>query len=152
MEQAADRLMALFEPVITSMGYELVGILYRPSRGEGLLRIYIDSESGINVDDCAQVSYQVSGILDVEDPVPGHYRLEVSSPGVNRPLFTLEHYRRYIGETARLRLLGTWEGRRSLSGTLVGVEDDHVIIDDQSGRYRVPFDRVDRANLVVMPG
>jgi len=151
MEQAADRLVALFEPVITSMGYELVGVLYRPSRGEGLVRVYIDAQTGISVDDCARVSYQVSGILDVEDPVPGHYRLEVSSPGINRPLFTLEQWRRHVGETVRLRLLGTWEGRRSLSGTLVGVEADTVIIDDQAGRYQVPFDRVDRANLVVMP-
>jgi ribosome maturation factor RimP len=151
MEQSADRLAALFEPVITSMGYELVGVLYRPSRGEGLVRVYIDSQAGIGVDDCARVSYQVSGILDVEDPVPGHYRLEVSSPGINRPLFTLAQWQRYVGESVRVRLLGTWEGRRSLSGTLIGVEADTVIIDDQAGRYQVPFDRVDRANLVVMP-
>lgn len=148
MEQAGDRLTRLFEPVITSMGYELVGVQYKPSRGEGLVRVYIDSEEGVTVDDCALVSHQVSGLLDVEDPVPGHYRLEISSPGLDRPLFTAAHFQRYAGHEARVRLRGRWEGRRNLRGTLRGYEDGRVLIDENGTSYAVPAEVIDRANLV----
>ncbi len=148
MESSGDRLRALFEPVIVAMGYELVGVQYRPARGEGLLRVYIDSETGVGVDDCARVSHQVSGLLDVEDPIPGNYRLEVSSPGLDRPLFTPEQFRRFAGHEVKIRLHELWEGRRSFRGVLQGCEEGRVLIDEQETRHAVPVERIDRANLV----
>ncbi|MDH5614342.1 MAG: ribosome maturation factor RimP, partial [Gammaproteobacteria bacterium] len=91
----APQFRALFEPAITAMGYELVGVEYLRQGKQGLLRIYIDSENGITVDDCGKVSHQVSGILEVEDPIRENYVLEVSSPGLDRPLYTAEHFVRF---------------------------------------------------------
>ena len=87
MRQDPFNLRDLLEPAVTALGCELVGIEYRPNGAQSLLRVYIDRPDGVTVDDCSAVSYQVSGLLDVEDPVPGHYTLEVSSPGLDRPLF-----------------------------------------------------------------
>ncbi|MEN9461286.1 MAG: ribosome maturation factor RimP, partial [Pseudomonadota bacterium] len=98
-------LQQLFEPAVTALGYELVGVerLSFGRRG-ALLRVYIDSPTGITVDDCGRVSHQISGILDVEEPIKSDYTLEVSSPGLDRPLFALEHYVRFVGKEVSLRL------------------------------------------------
>jgi ribosome maturation factor RimP len=96
-------LLELLEAEVRGLGYELVDLDLRVG-GDGLLRLYIDSEDGITLDDCERVSHQVSGLLDVEDPIPGHYTLEVSSPGVNRPLRTPGHFRRFEGERAKIEL------------------------------------------------
>ncbi len=148
MQGSERRLEGLLEPTLNAMGYELVGVLYRPSPSEGLVRVYIDSEAGISVDDCARVSHQISGILDVEDPVPGRYRLEVSSPGIDRPLFREEHYRRFAGETVTVRLRHRWQERRKIVGQLLGLEDDTVLVAENDHVHRVPLDMIDRANLV----
>ena len=99
MHERESRLHALIEPTVSSLGFELVGVVCRGGRSRGLIRIYIDHDEGVTVDDCARVSHRVNGLLDVEDPIPGEYDLEVSSPGADRPLF-------FEGDFARLSF---WE-------------------------------------------
>ncbi|MDH5189797.1 MAG: ribosome maturation factor RimP [Gammaproteobacteria bacterium] len=144
----APQFRALFEPAITAMGYELVGVEYLRQGKQGLLRIYIDSENGITVDDCGKVSHQVSGILEVEDPIRENYVLEVSSPGLDRPLYTAEHFVRFAGSKARIRTRMPFEGRRNYTGVLHGVDDDHVVIDVDDEEYRLPINEIEKANLV----
>ncbi len=144
---ATQRLTEMLEPVITAMGYELVGLEYHPNSKRGLLRIYIDAPDGIGVDDCASVSHQVSGVLDVEDPLPGEYNLEVSSPGLERPIFKTSDYDRFAGEQVRVRVHGRLEGRRKFRGTLRGLRGDSVVIDEGGEEILVPLDAIERANL-----
>lgn len=148
---AVENLTALLEPVVEGLGYELVGVEYHPSGRQGLLRIYIDHAEGIGVDDCARVSHQVSGVLDVEDPLPGEYLLEVSSPGLDRPVFKPADYQRFAGERIRLRLRGLVEGRRKYRGRLVGLRDECVVIDESGTEVAVPLAEIDRANLELEP-
>jgi len=130
------------------MGYEWVGMEFHSSRPNGLLRIYIDSESGITLDDCQRVSHQLSGVLDVEDPIAGRYTLEVSSPGLDRPLFEAKHFERFAGSQARLQLRVLLEGRRKLAGRLLGMRGGEVAIMDNEGReWQVPLEQVEKARL-----
>lgn len=144
---AVDTLAQLLERVIVAMGYELVGVEYHPNSKRALLRIYIDKPQGITVDDCALVSHQISGVLDVEDPLPGEYNLEVSSPGLDRPLFKVSDYERFAGETIRVRLRGLLDGRRKFRGILRGLQDGCVRIEENGAEVQVPLEQVDKANL-----
>ncbi|KXS37185.1 ribosome maturation factor RimP [Modicisalibacter tunisiensis] len=141
-------LNALIEPVVTSMGFELWGIEYLSQGKHSRLVIYIDGPDGINVDDCAAVSRQVSGVLDVEDPIPGQYQLEVSSPGMDRPLFTLDQFTRYRGHVVALRLRAPYEGRRKFKGLLAGVENDEVLLQLDGEEYCFPIDGIEQARVV----
>ena len=147
MRQQAQ-LQALLEPAINVLGYELVGVEYLRQGRQGLLRIYIDSEDGITVDDCGRVSHQVSGILDVEDPIREQYMLEVSSPGLNRPLFTEAHFRRFIGHTVKVRTRTPVEGQRNFKGTLKGVEDGNILVEVEEQEVSLPLSDIEKANLV----
>lgn len=141
-------LYQLLKPVVESLGYELFGILCL-SRGRGsLLRVYIDSEAGISLSDCERVSHQISGVLDAEDPVRGPYILEVSSPGLDRPLFTLEHFKRFAGNIIKLELVQPIAGRKKLTGRLVGIEADSVIVIDNAQEYCIPFNMIGKTRLV----
>jgi ribosome maturation factor RimP len=141
-------LVKLLEPVVTALGYELLGIEHFP-RGQGsLLRIYIDSQSGINLDDCARVSERVTGLLDVKDPIRGSYNLEVSSPGFDRPLFTPDHLKRFIGHQVRLKLHRKIAGRRRFKGEIAAVDTHCVRINVDGTDYLIPVDMIDRAHLV----
>jgi len=142
-----DTLAALIEPIASAMGYELVGVIYRPSKKYSLVRIYIDKPEGISVDDCERVSHQVSGMLDVEDPIKGHYTLEVSSPGLDRPLFKSADFQRFAGERVRIRLRGNVEGRRKVNGILRGLADGCVVVDEDGCEISIPLNQVDKANL-----
>ena len=148
MSKNAARLQELIEPVVTALGYELVGVVYVPQGRHSLLRIYIDSASGIALEDCERVSHQVSGVLDVEDPVTGQYQLEVSSPGLDRPLFSVEHFVRFTGRRAKLRLHTPQNGRRNFTGVLAGVRDGQIVIVDDGTEFALPFDNIDKAQLV----
>lgn len=138
----------LLQPVVEDLGFELLGVEYAPHPTNGLLRLYIDSDAGITVDDCAIVSREVSGLLDVEDPISGHYNLEVSSPGMNRPLFKLEHFRQFIGEQAKLTALPPVDGRKNFKGTIQAVEGEDLLLEVDGEIYRIPHDRVQKARLV----
>lgn len=130
------------------MGYELLGIEHLSQGRRSLVRIYIDSDQGITLDDCEAVSHQVSGMLDVEDPIRGQYALEISSPGLDRPLFKREHYEQYVGNRVRIRMALPIEGRRKFAGILAGVREDKVIVIDDEVEYELPLSGIDKANLV----
>ncbi|HOB62718.1 MAG TPA: ribosome maturation factor RimP [Candidatus Competibacteraceae bacterium] len=149
MRQDLQRLERILAAVVDTMGYELVGIEFHPRRGNSLLRIYIDSETGITVDDCQRVSHQVSGVLDVEDPIVGQYVLEVSSPGLDRPLFDTAHFERFAGSEVRIQLRELLDGRRKLIGRLLGMRDgDVVIVDSETREWRIPLGQIEKARLV----
>lgn len=148
MRHASARLYGLIRPVVEALGYELVGIEYAAGSRSGLLRVYIDGAEGIGVEDCRRVSHQVSGVLDVEDPIPGHYNLEVSSPGLDRPLFEPEHFDRFAGQTVRVRLRSPREGRRNFKGLLQGITGDQVVLAEDGEEVRLPFAEIERARLV----
>jgi ribosome maturation factor RimP len=112
------------------------------------LRVYIDSPRGVNVDDCARVSRQLSALLDVEDPLPGQYTLEVSSPGLDRPLVKPEDFRRFVGETVKVKMQQPVLGRRNFSGRLVEVAADHVVVEVDKEIFNLAFDDMERARLV----
>ena len=142
-------LTALFEPVIQSMGYQLVGIEFQGSTQHGTLRVYIDHENGIGVDDCVAISHQISGILDVEEPIQQAYDLEVSSPGINRPLFKAQDYEQFSGHSAKIKMAVALVGRKNFKGVLQGVTDSktvQIMVDNES--YELPISDIATANLV----
>lgn len=141
-----ERLVTL----ISSMGYELVGCELLPQGRQVLFRIYIDSPGGVTVDDCSKVSYQVSAMMDVEDPIQGSYSLEVSSPGIDRPLFELEQYQRYIGKRVKIRLYSPVNQRRQFKGVLQSVqgEDIYLLTDETKEAVKLPFSLIEKANLI----
>jgi ribosome maturation factor RimP len=142
-------LQQLFEPAVTALGYELVGV-ERLSFGRkgALLRVYIDSPTGVTVDDCGRVSHQISGILDVEDPIKGDYTLEVSSPGLDRPLFTLDHYIRFVGREVNLRLHRPIGTRRNFTGVIARIEGQHIILTIDQNEQTFAYDAIEKARLV----
>lgn len=143
-----QQLQAMLAPVVTALGYEFWGLEYLTHGRQAVLRVYIDSPNGIGVEDCATVSRQASAVLDVEDPIPVEYTLEVSSPGMDRPLFTLEQYAQSRGELVKLRLRAPFEGRRNFSGQLVGVEGEDVVVVVDEHEYLLPIELIDKANIV----
>ena len=144
-----NQLYDLFEPVIETMGYELVGIEFSGGSQHGTLRIYIDSEAGIMLEDCAAVSHQLSAVLDVEEPIAQAYDLEVSSPGIDRPLFKLGDYQRFIGSQAKVKMNVGVQGRRNFKGELISVLENHDIEIEVDGEtYELPFADIAKANLV----
>jgi ribosome maturation factor RimP len=142
------RLKELIKPAVEALGYELVGVEFRRGRKRALLRVYIDKPDGITLDDCARVSHQVSGVLDVEDPIVEGYDLEVSSPGLDRPLFEPEHFERFAGHRVRVRMSPPVEGRRKFTGMLLGIENGQVRVDEDGIERRVPLESVSAARLV----
>ena len=149
MKQDPLQLGDLLEPGITAMGYELVGVEFQTGgKGGGLLRVYIDKEAGISAEDCQKVSYQVSGVLDVEDPIPGHYTLEISSPGLDRMLFRKQDFERFAGRQIKLRTAYPVEGQRKFKGQLIGLQGEDVIFRQDDMEISLPFDQIEQARLV----
>ena len=148
MAQASEKLVAIIEPAVTALGFELVGVEYVAQGRHSLLRIYIDHENGLNVDDCGAVSHQVSAVLDVEDPIRGEYTLEVSSPGLERPLFMLEHYQRFAGNIAEVRVHAPIDGRRKFKGRIQSAENGEVILDIDGEEQHLAIDNIDKAHLI----
>jgi ribosome maturation factor RimP len=144
----SDELNGLIEPVVTGMGFTLWGIEYIRSGKFSTLRVYIDHEDGIHVDNCAEVSRQVSAIMDVEDPISGNYTLEVSSPGMDRPLFKIEQYAAYVGEWVELKLRYAFEGRRNFKGVISGIEDNDVVIQVDNEQFLLPIESIDKSRII----
>lgn len=147
MKRVPEPLLKIVGPAVTGLGYELVGVEYQPQPRNSVLRVYIDQPEGITVDDCERVSHQLSGVLDVEDPIRGHYTLEVSSPGLDRPLFTAEQFERFAGNRVRIRLGAPLDGRRNFTGRLCGVENGNVVIEVDGDETHLPLESIDQARL-----
>jgi ribosome maturation factor RimP len=143
-----EQLQTLLAPVIEALGYECWGLEFLSQGRHSLLRIYVDHANGILVEDCEKVSRQVSGVLDVEDPISNEYTLEVSSPGMDRPLFTLEQFAKHAGELVKIKLRSPYEGRRNFQGPLRGVEEQDVVVLVDDHEYLLPIDMIDKANIV----
>jgi ribosome maturation factor RimP len=145
-----DRLTELVASAVEPLGYELLGVEYLAQGRHSVLRIYIDSPDGINLDDCERASRQVSAVLDVDDPLKGQYTLEMSSPGLDRPLFTAEHFTRFIGHEVKLRLHSPLEGQRRFKALIKGVEGDviHLTSSEMDEDWQIPLDNIEKANLL----
>ncbi|MEE4361346.1 MAG: ribosome maturation factor RimP [Pseudomonadales bacterium] len=141
-------LRALIAPVVASADCRLWGIELAQQGRRSSLTIYIDREDGVTIEDCETVSRRVSAVLDVEDPLEGEYRLEVSSPGMDRILFDPEQYAESVGETVDVRLIRPFEGRRKLVGVIAGVEEDEVVLRVDEDEYVLPLEWIQRARIV----
>ena len=154
MTDKASEITALLVPTVQSLGLELLGAEYLPSPGGALLRLYIDvaadADEGrmVGIEDCEAVSREVSAQLDVADPISGHYTLEVSSPGVDRPLFSPAQFERFAGETAKVTLKLPQDGRRRLQGAIVRVDGDAIVFNVDGAELAVASDNIDKARLV----
>ncbi|KPV40385.1 hypothetical protein AN478_06155 [Thiohalorhabdus denitrificans] len=144
-----DGLIDMLEPTVHAMGYELVELELVGGGGNRVLRLFIDAPSGVTLDDCAAVSEAVEEVLDAEDPISGEYSLEISSPGVDRPLRKADDYRRFAGEQVKVKTFGPIDGQRSFTGTLVGLEEEQVIVETPEGRAAIPREQVAKAHLVA---
>lgn len=143
------QIVNIVEPVIHRLGYVLWGVEINQGAHSAFLRVYIDKTEGITVDDCGIVSQQISGLLNVEQPIRTPYTLEVSSPGLDRPLMNKEHYETVIGGQIKLRLRSLVDGRRKLVGKLCEIGDDHIILEEDQGlRHQLPMDVIDSARVV----
>ena len=154
MTDKANEISALLAPTVTSMGLELLGAEYLPSPGGAVLRLYIDvpqaeaGERNVGIEECEAVSREVSAQLDVEDPISGNYTLEVSSPGIDRPLFAPSHFARFLGQSAKVGLKLPQDGRRRLQGRIDRVEGEAITFDVDGQPFEVAFDNIDKARLV----
>ena len=146
--QAPENLRRPIEAAVHGLGYELVGIEYHAQGRRSLLRVYIDTPDGVNVDDCERASRQISSALDVDDPIRGQYVLEVSSPGLDRPLFTDEHFRRFAGHRVKLRISPPLDGRRNFSGMLLGMRENAVVVIQDDQEVAIPLHQIEQARLV----
>lgn len=147
-KQVVDKVKQLAEPVVEGEGYELVDVEYGSDRGRAVLRLYIDSSMGsVNVEDCSHVSRIVGDLLDVEDVVAGAYSLEVSSPGLFRPLTKPTHFDRAVGERIKVKTYEKQDDRRVFTGVLKGHADGHLTVDVDGHEYRLSLENVAKANL-----
>lgn len=148
-----EELTALLAPVVEALGLELLGVEFVPQRGNALVRLYIDApDRAVTLDDCEKVSREAGATLDVNDPVTGHYTLEVSSPGIERPLFTLAHFARFVGSVARVQVNVPLAGRRRFQGPIRAVDGGQIVLDQDGQEQRIEHANVLRANLVAQLG
>jgi ribosome maturation factor RimP len=141
-------LQDLIEPSVKALGYDLVAVELTGDGAHTILRVYIDLPGGVTVDDCETVSRQVSALLDVEDPIPGEYTLEVSSPGLDRPLVKREDFERYAGEEVKIRMAQQVMGRRNFTGRLQGIEGNLVLVEVDNEIYELDLEQIEKARLV----
>ncbi|MGA9421823.1 MAG: ribosome maturation factor RimP [Rhodanobacteraceae bacterium] len=135
-------------PAIADLGVELLGIEFNPSRGASLLRVYIDAPgASVTIDDCERVSREISALLDVNDPVAGRYTLEVSSPGLDRPLFTPKQFARQIGETVKLGVAVPVAGRRRFHGVIRAVQGGAITIEQDGEAVELEHANIVNAHL-----
>jgi len=147
-EQAVREATLLIEPILDDMGFELVAIEYLSEGGRWILRIYADSEGGITIDDCARISREISDLLDVKDIFSQSYVLEVSSPGLNRPLTKERDFENAVGKNVRIRMAAPRDGRRNFRGRLESFQDGVVRLNVNNEVFLLPVKEMDRANLI----
>jgi ribosome maturation factor RimP len=144
----ADDLEGLLSPVVAAQGCELWGLEFSMQGRRSLLRVYIDSPAGVTLEDCERISRQISAVMDVEDPIASAYTLEVSSPGLDRRLFTEAQFARYVGQRIAVRLRTPYQGRKRFQGLLNGLEDGDLVLQVEETEYLLPLDSIDKANVV----
>jgi len=142
------KLNELLQPLVEDLGYEFVGLEYNSNPKHALLRIYIDHDNGVGIEDCETVSRETAALLDVKDPIRSHYNLEVSSPGLDRPLFVAAHYREFIGHTAQINLFAPMDGRRKFSGPILCADETTVSINQDGSEVTLNIDNIIKAKLV----
>lgn len=147
-KQVRQQVEQLAEALVVSEGMELVDLEYRREGRRWMLRLFIDKDGGVTLDDCASISRELGDLLDVKDVIPQSYVLEVSSPGLNRRLRKKEHFSRFAGQQVRLRLVAPIEGRKNIVGELEGIEDEAVIVATPEGRYSIAMKEIAKANLI----
>ncbi len=145
---SSKRLNEMLQPLVEDLGYEFVGLEYSGNPKNSVLVIYIDKPEGIAVEDCEAVSREVAALLDVEDPISGHYNLEVSSPGLDRPLFTIEQFERFCGKEVKLTAFAPVEGRRKFKGRILGTVEGAVRLDQDGNEVSLEFGNIAKARLV----
>ncbi len=153
MSQIETTIEELLAPAVSALGLELLGIEFSAGSHHALLRIYIDApqrEGGVNIEDCEQVSREVSALLDVNDPIEAHYTLEVSSPGLDRPLFKPAHYARFIGEPVKITLDLPQDGRRRFQGRVLGVEGETVTVEQDGAPVQLAWTNIQKAKLALV--
>jgi ribosome maturation factor RimP len=148
MSKKEQELETLLTPTVAALGLRVWGVEYLGQGKHSMLRIYIDRDEGVTIDDCEAVSKQVSELLDVEEVLSSSYTLEVSSPGMDRVLFKPEQYAESIGETVDVRLNYPFEGRRRVIGALTGLENDEMVVRAEDSEYQIPLSNVQRARIV----
>ncbi len=148
MAKFEHKLTAMLRPAVEETGKELLGVEFISAGNHSVLRLFIDHENGIDVDDCAEVSRQVGAILDVEDPISSEYSLEVSSPGLDRPLFDKAHFEAVVDETVEVKISMPLNGRRKFKGKLVAVENDSLIVMVDNEEYELVISNIDKSHLV----
>lgn len=148
MNPTRENLIAMLEPAIEAMGFELTDLELNLGHGNGVLRLFIDSEQGIGLEDCEAVSHQVSGLLDVENPIGVDYRLEVSSPGLDRKLVKPEHFDRFIGHQIKTRLKRLIEGHRRVKGQLLARDGETVMVRSENETIAILLSDIEVARLV----
>ncbi|MBI5468377.1 MAG: ribosome maturation factor RimP [Deltaproteobacteria bacterium] len=150
VEGLEDKLRALAEPLLTDLGFELVDVAFATEYGRKVLRFFIDKPGGVTIDDCTQASRELSTLLDVQDPIPQRYTLEVSSPGLDRPLVKEKDFIRYAGKKVRIKTKEPIEGRRNFKATIDSVGDGSISVTDFDGRrFVIELARIDRARLEI---
>ncbi|MDS0524891.1 ribosome maturation factor RimP [Clostridium sp. SHJSY1] len=141
-----EKIQALVKPIADELNYELYYIEYVKENGDFYLRIYIDKPEGISLTDCEALSRRVSDMLDVEDPVPDAYYLEVSSPGLNRGLYTDNHFKRYIGKEVLIKFTGSIDGKKSIKGVLEDINEESIVVKGEE-ELTIPKNKIKNANL-----
>ena len=144
----SNELRELLQPTIERLGYEMSDLEANLTGKSGVLRVFIDRPEGISLEDCERVSQAVSALLDVEDPLPGQYKLEVSSPGLDRKLTKIAHFQRFTGETVKVQMRIPIEGRKRFRGTLVSSNDDSIVVEVDGESHSLPMATIDTARLV----
>lgn len=147
MAMKQTQLEELLDADISGMGYELVGCVLMQQGHGTLLRIYVDKPGGVTVDDCTKVTRHVNSILDVEDPIKGHYTLEVSSPGLERPLFKPLHYQRVLGKRIKVKLHAPRDNRRNMSGILQMADAENIVLIVDDVAIELPYHDIDKAHV-----
>ena len=143
-----QKLNELLQPLVEDLGYEFIGLEYNPNPKHSLLRIYIDHENGVGIQDCETVSRETAALLDVKDPIRSHYNLEVSSPGLDRPLFTPAHYSEFTGYEVQINLYAPQDGRRKFAGPILSAGESSVNIEQDGSEVTLEYDNIAKAKLI----
>ena len=148
MKSSVASVADIVQPTIEALGFELWGLEHLKQGKRSVLRVFIDCENAVNLKDCENVSRQISALLDVEDPISGEYTLEVSSPGLERPLFKTDQFAQFVGDKVKITMRSQVEGRRKFTGLIESVSADEIRLSADGKTFKLDFAEIDKANIV----